>query len=130
MIMIIGGEFQGKTDYAKSVFGFRDEEILDGEKCDIDAVFSAKCINKFHKLVERILEKNDDPARFCERLCKENKSAVIIMNEVGCGIIPLEKSDRILRENVGKSGCIIAKNSEKVIRIFCGIPEKIKGELP
>lgn len=130
MIMIIGGQFQGKTEYAKKVFGFRDEEILDGEKCDINAVFRAKCVNKFHKLVERIHEKNEDPVRFCERLCEENKRAVIIMNEVGCGIIPLEKSDRILRESVGKSGCIIAKNSEKVIRIFCGIPEKIKGELP
>ena len=49
------------------------------------------------------------------------------MDEIGCGIVPMEKSERVWRENAGRCGCIIAANSVKVIRIVCGIPDIIKG---
>lgn len=127
--MIIGGAFQGKTPFAKEHFGLSDEEIIDGEICDYNAAIKAKCVKKFHALVRRIVEENGNVSEYVERLCRENPNAVIITNEIGSGIIPLEKSERIWREQVGKAGCIIAKNSELVVRIYCGIPEVIKGEL-
>ena len=130
MKMIIGGAFQGKTAFATSRFGISEEEILNGENCDSNAVFSAKCVNNFHVIIRRLLEKNIDPIDFTECLCKENPGAVIITNEIGSGIIPIEKSDRIWREQAGRAGCIIAKNSEIIVRVFCGIPEIIKGNLP
>ena len=54
---------------------------------------------------------------------------IFIINEIGCGIIPLEKSERIWREQTGRAGTVIAKNSDTVVRIICGIPTVIKGEL-
>ncbi len=128
MIMITGGAFSGKKDYAKKRFGFSDEEILNGENCSIEAVFSAKCIADFQLIVKRLLEENADVQTFTERLCKENQNAVVIINEIGAGIIPLEKSDRIWREETGRAGCLIARNSSEVIRLTCGIPTTIKGE--
>lgn len=128
MIMITGGAFSGKKDYAKKRFGFSDEEILNGENCSLEAVFSAKCIADYQLIVKRLLEENDDVQTFTERLCKENPNAVVIINEIGAGIIPLEKSDRIWREETGRSGCLIARNSSEVIRLACGIPTTIKGE--
>lgn len=128
MIMITGGAFSGKKDYAKKRFGFPDEEILNGEICSLEAVFSAKCIADFQLIVKRLLEENADVQTFTERLCKENPSTVVIINEIGAGIIPLEKSDRIWREETGRSGCLIARNSSEVIRLACGIPTTIKGE--
>ncbi len=128
MIMITGGAFSGKKDYAKKRFGFSDEEILNGENCSLEAVFSAKCIADFQLIVKRLLEENADVQTFTERLCKEDPNAVVIINEIGAGIIPLEKSDRIWREETGRSGCLIARNSSEVIRLTCGIPTTIKGE--
>lgn len=128
MIMITGGAFSGKKDYAKKRFGFSDEEILNGENCSLEAVFSAKCIADYQLIVKRLLEENADVQAFTERLCKENPNAVVIINEIGAGIIPLEKSDRIWREETGRSGCLIARNSSEVIRLACGIPTTIKGE--
>lgn len=128
MIMITGGAFSGKKDYAKKRFGFSDEEILNGENCSLEAVFSAKCIADFQLIVKRLLEENADVQTFTERLCKENPNAVVIINEIGAGIIPLEKSDRIWREETGRAGCLIARNSSEVIRLACGIPTTIKGE--
>lgn len=128
MIMITGGAFSGKKDYAKKRFGFLDEEILNGENCSPEAVFSAKCIADYQLIVKRLLEENADVQTFTERLCKENPNAVVIINEIGAGIIPLEKNDRIWREETGRSGCLIARNSSEVIRLACGIPTTIKGE--
>lgn len=128
MIMITGGAFSGKKDYAKKRFGFSDKEILNGENCSLNAVFSAKCIADYQLIVKRLLEENADVQTFTERLCKENPSAAVIINEIGAGIIPLEKSDRIWREETGRSGCLIARNSSEVIRLACGIPTTIKGE--
>lgn len=128
MIMITGGAFSGKKDYAKKRFGFSDEEILNGENCSLEAVFSAKCIADYQLIVKRLLEENADVQAFTERLCKEDPNAVVIINEIGAGIVPLEKSDRIWREETGRSGCLIARNSSEVIRLACGIPTTINGE--
>ena len=128
MIMITGGAFSGKKDYAKTRFGFSDVDILNGENCPFDAAFSAKCIADYQLIVKRLLEEKADSQAFTERLCKENPNAIVIINEIGAGIIPLEKSDRIWREETGRSGCLIARNSSEVIRLACGIPTIIKGE--
>ncbi|MGN0608821.1 MAG: bifunctional adenosylcobinamide kinase/adenosylcobinamide-phosphate guanylyltransferase [Oscillospiraceae bacterium] len=127
MIMITGGAFQGKREYAKKRFGFSDGDILNGGSCELEAVFTAKCVTDYQLAVKRLLEENADPEEFTRRLCRENSDAVIIINEIGGGIIPLEKSERIWREETGRAGCIIAENSREVIRLVCGIPTKIKG---
>ena len=104
MIMITGGAFQGKTDYAKKRFGFSDDDILNGESCELDTIFNAKCIRDYQLIVKRLLAENSDPEAFTKQLCKENPNAVVIINEIGSGIIPLEKNERIWREKTGRAG--------------------------
>lgn len=124
MIMITGGAFQGKADFAKSNFGCK---ISDGGSCDFKEAFFAECIRNYHLLIKRLLDEGRDAKEFTGRLCSENPGLIVIINEIGCGIVPLEKKERIWREEVGRAGCIIAENSETVIRICCGIPTVIKG---
>lgn len=126
MKMIIGGVYQGKTKFAVSEFGI--SEIKDGEKCNISEVFKTKCIKNYHILIRRLMDENIDPVEFTVRLCSENDDITVIMNEVGCGIIPIEKGERIWREMCGKCGCIIAENSCSVVRVICGIGTYIKGK--
>lgn len=125
MIMITGGAYQGKTEFAKARYGCK---ITDGENCDFESVLTAECVKNYHLLVKRLLESKRDVITFTERLCAENSDLIVIINEIGCGVIPLEKSDRIWREQVGRAGCIIAKNSDTVLRLIGGIPTVIKGE--
>lgn len=130
MIMITGGAFQGKRDCLKRLYGFTDNEILSGSECRFDDVFTAAAIADYHELVRRLIAENISVTEFTEKLCRENPNAAVIINEIGCGIIPIEKSERIYREQVGCAGCVIAANCDTVIRVFCGIPEAIKGVLP
>lgn len=126
MKMITGGAYQGKSDFVKEHFGC---DILDGESCDFKKVFTAECVCNYHLLVKRLIENGHDAIAFTERLCIENPDLIVIINEIGCGIIPLEKSERIWREQTGRAGTVIAKNSDTVVRIICGIPTVIKGEI-
>ena len=48
------------------------------------------------------------------------------MNDVGSGIVPMEKSERVYRENVGRAGCYIAKRADVVVRVSCGCGMEIK----
>ncbi|NLT10222.1 MAG: adenosylcobinamide kinase [Ruminococcus sp.] len=125
MVMITGGAYQGKTAYAMDYLGVLCDDIADGRNCDTESVKKARCISNYHELVRRL---GDDSISFTKELCSCNPDAVIIIDEIGCGIIPMEKADRVWRENVGRCGCIIAANSQKVIRMICGIPTLLKGE--
>ena len=125
MIMITGGAFQGKQDFVKTHFGISDSDIADGGNCDISTLSSVRCISHYELAVKRLIAWKIDPLEFSKKLDCD----IVIMNEIGCGIIPLDKSEREWREITGRAGCIIAERSEKVYRICCGIATLIKGEL-
>lgn len=129
MIMITGGAFHGKKDFVKNRFSIDENDILNGAECGFNSIFSAKCVCDYQLFVGRLINEKIDPLEFTEKLCAENRNIIIIINEIGCGIIPLEKRERIWREQVSKAGCVIARNSSAVIRICCGIPTVIKGEI-
>ena len=124
MIMITGGAFQGKTEFAKTRFSLKDEDIIDCGSCDLDAVPESRCVRNYELAVKRVMARGEDPLAFTDRL----KCDIILMNEIGSGIIPLEKSEREWREMTGRVGCIIASRAVTVYRVCCGIAKIIKGE--
>lgn len=128
MILITGGAYQGKLRYAQKTFGI--VKAADGCVCDIDKVTNNLCIFRYHELVKRLIKSGIDPISFTEKLCRENPDMIVIINEVGSGIIPIEKEDRLWREEVGRCGCILAQKANIVIRIVCGLPHFLKGKLP
>lgn len=130
MIMITGGAFQGKKECLKHLFKIPETEILNGAECCFEDTFTAAAIADYHELVRRLISEKTGVIEFTEKLCRENPNVIITINEIGCGIIPIEKSERIYREEVGKAGCVIASNCDTVLRVFCGVFEAIKGTLP
>ena len=127
MKMIVGGACQGKLRFACEWLNIDREDMINGSTCDFDEVFSASVVKKYHKLVARLLAEGVDPVAFTKKLCEQNKDAVIIIDEVGCGIVPIEKEARLRREAIGRCGCIIAAASDTVVRVICGIPSYLKG---
>ncbi len=127
MKMIIGGAYQGKIRFACNWLDMDRADMINGSTCDFEEAFSAEVIKSYHRLIARLLAVGVDPVEFTKKLCEQNKNAVIIMDETGCGIVPIEKSDRIRREVTGRCGCIIAGASDTVVRVICGIPTYLKG---
>ena len=127
MKMIVGGACQGKVRFACDWLDLDRADIINGSTCDFDEAFSASVIKYYHKLVARLLAEGVDPVAFTKKLCEQNKDAVIIIDEVGCGIVPIEKEARLRREAIGRCGCIIAAASDTVVRVICGISNYLKG---
>lgn len=128
MTLIIGGAYQGKTEYAAGLLRISRGEILDGETCGIDEIFKAAALCHFEALVKRVVEKGE-PRNLARELCAKNPDVIVIVNEIGSGIIPIDKLERDWREEVGRESCILAEFSDTVIRINCGIPTAIKGTI-
>lgn len=127
-ILVIGGECQGKTEWVQRQFkeytNISAERLLKDNRSG--KVVSGACINKFHLIMKQWIKDGRD---YKEELAfiRNNPSWLIIANEVGSGIVPMDKSDRIWREEVGRALCELAKEADEVYRVYCGIPTMIKG---
>jgi adenosylcobinamide kinase/adenosylcobinamide-phosphate guanylyltransferase len=60
--------------------------------------------------------------------CKTESSTVIIVsNEVGMGIVPVDSLTRLYRDIVGRANQDIASEADEVYLVVSGIPVQIKG---
>lgn len=136
MIFIIGGENQGKLEYLFNISRFKKEDVVDclnvdGLKAEEILMSNRPVIYNFNNLIKELLVVYDDEEKVKEnikRMIKENRKAVIISNEIGYGIVPIDKFERRYRELTGRICCEIAKESKEVHRVICGIGTIIKGE--
>lgn len=109
MILIVGGAYQGKTEYAKEHFG--------GEY---------RLLEKYHEVIRRQMQEGKNPLLEVRKLLEMGENLVIISDEVGYGLVPMEKEERQYRECVGRVNCFLAGQAEQVIRVVCGIGSVIK----
>ena len=134
MKLIIGGAFQGKLDYAKKTYT-AEEGWVDGTTCSFEDLEVCRGINQFHEFVKRHLDyfsTNDlslleqQAEKFADWICTVNPEIVIISNELGYGVVPMEKTDRIWREAAGRSCTCLAQKADEVVRVVCGIGMQLK----
>lgn len=71
-------------------------------------------------------EKIMPAAEIINDIYEANPDIILICDEVGGGIVPLKKEDRIYREVVGRALCCAVKKSDRVERVMCGIGQCLK----
>lgn len=117
MILIIGGAYQGKMDYAKN----HQKEL--GKTKDSDPDF---IINQFHlEILEDVRNQRSTIDRLKENW-KQYENKIIICDDISCGIVPLKEEERMWREQTGRTLSFLSKQAEQVIRVFCGIGTRLK----
>ena len=126
MKLIIGGAYQGKLDYVMNQFLIYKDDVFFGESSQYDMISEKKVIMNFHLLVKRFLDENKVVKEEVMRILDQCPDIVIISDEIGCGIVPLDRFERGYREETGRICCYLAKEAKEVIRIQCGIPTRIK----
>lgn len=155
MKLIVGGAYQGKLDFAlrlaedggsakETAKGSRpsgnvadggtgrDVQIADGYSDPPEAAFERKIISHLHGYIRRFCVLEEEAARtetmrFIETIIERNGQAVVVCNELGCGIVPVVKEDRLWRELTGAACQRLAGQSDEVFRIVCGLPQRLKG---
>lgn len=124
MQMIIGGAFQGKSTYAKEHYPNIDWK--NGGELDRELLFQAKGVLNFEEFLRKELKEGNDADDLAEELFRKNPEVILVCQEVGYGVVPMDKFDRIYREKVGRVCTELAKKSNKVVRVICGIGTVIK----
>ena len=61
------------------------------------------------------------------RLKEQNPEIILVTNELGYGVVPVDRFDREYRERTGRICCEISKEAKEVPRVICGIGTVIKG---
>ena len=54
---------------------------------------------------------------------------IVIASETGCGVVPIDPLEEERREAAGRLSCKLAASADVVIRVVCGIPCFLKGNL-
>ena len=111
MIFVTGPLFAGKRDYVRTALHWSEEELRKNAVWDVQDLAAG----------------TDDLIELADRLaCKP----VVIATEVGGGVIPADPQERADREAAGRLACLLAERADAVIRVYCGLPRALKGELP
>lgn len=126
MIFVTGGCFQGKQQWVLQNCQVQPFRVADGAVCSMEAIKSAGVLDHFHLLVRRWMQAGKIPADETEKILSDNSDIVIITDEIGSGIVPLDVKEREWREVHGRICCQLAGRADAVFRITAGIGQKIK----
>ena len=125
MVLIFGGAYQGKLDFAMKKFNIKDTDIF---TCTEDSFpdFSKKIIDRaelfFLKCVKDGIEPRDI---LCENI-NMLQDKIVIARDISQGIVPIDSVQRAWREASGRAMMYLAREAEEVYRVFCGLSEKLK----
>ena len=64
---------------------------------------------------------------FASKLTKKCPDIVIVTQEIGYGLVPIDAFERRYRELTGRICTVLAANSDQVDRVVCGIGVTIEG---
>lgn len=128
MKMIIGGAYQGKLAYGRSCY----PQILwvDGSKCPFEAIQTCDGIYHLQELIRRMMkeDREEELLELMSGLPVVNPNIVLISEEIGYGLVPVDAFDRRYREMTGRICTSLAAASTRVDRVICGIGVMIKGQ--
>ncbi len=103
------------------------EKVLDGAlETDGSSYEDVRVLNNFHMLVRNWLKAGVDPEEEIKGILLKCPRLIIISDEVGNGIVPMEAEEREYRERLGRILCTLAEKAEKVERVICGIGQRLK----
>ena len=127
MKLIIGGTAQGKLEYVLLKYDVQKNMVWDGVlPNDMELNGNIVIINHFHQWVKSRMVSGGCPEDEIMSFLDCNEDCIIICDEIGNGIVPIDSFEREYRERTGRILVQLAMRAEEVERIICGIGQKIK----
>ena len=120
MILIIGGAYQGKLEFAKDTFGIADADV---HTCGCEEIdFSKRCICK----IEEFALHHPDPVSYFMKSREAWQDSILIIRDIFCGVVPINAEDRAWRQRAGRLAQYLSREATQVSRIFCGLEQRLK----
>ena len=110
MICVTGPAYSYKKEYIMKELSL-DEESWDsvGAEKVQELVRERMSMEELERLADSLSEKE-----------------VVIADEVGSGVVPVDEAERIFREQAGRLSVMLAQRAGRVIRVVCGLPRVLK----
>ena len=124
MVLIFGGAYQGKLDYAKRELGVT--EVFTCREDSTAPDLSRGCLEHLERFSLACVRAGLEPQKELERLLAQYPDTVLICDDVSCGVVPMEPELRAWREATGRMVNSLAARADKVVRLFCGLPQVLK----
>ncbi len=132
MKLVIGGYAQGKLHYVLQEHGEAGCIVYDASLPDDTQQKAAAesgrtlVIDHLHRWIKEMLKAGKEPEQILFSFLHENRDCIVICDEIGNGIVPIDPLEREYRERTGRILIEIAKQADEVVRVICGIGQKIK----
>ena len=110
MELYIGGYKQGKLKYVLTKYPDAENRVC----------------NDLHLWIREMLQEGQDAESEVIRYIEENPDCILICDEIGNGIVPVDAFERRYREQVGRILIEVAKRADRVERVICGLGQRIK----
>lgn len=126
MIFIIGGSYQGKREYALNQFHLTEQDVFvcTEETTEIDL---SKCvISNIDRFALGCIKRGEEPKDYWEKHLSALRNAILISDDISCGVVPIDATIRAWREATGRANNYLAREADQVIRVFCGLGQVIK----
>ena len=128
MHFIIGGRYMGKLAYAKSLYG-DNTPVCDLSVEEPESIFTARVAVNLQYGVRFILKRGERTIDFFEVNSNRIKDKILIGDEIGSGIVPVDPFERLWRDETGFLYQFLATRADLVDRVWAGIPCRLKGKI-
>ena len=126
MHLILGGRYMGKRAYAESLYGpFRS--ICDLSREEPEAVADAAATINLQDGVRTLLLRGADVRDFFGTRLERLAGRVLIGDEIGSGVVPVDPFERRWRDETGLLYQFLARESAIVDRVWAGLAVRLKG---
>ena len=140
MELYIGGFAQGKLEYVKCRYNENQKtenffvKVIDCvdshyKKMLLETECDVLILNHLHLWVRDLLDEGMEEEKIQMTILswiKSNPDAIVICDELGNGIVPIKRQERVWREQTGRLMIELAKQAERVERILCGLGQRLK----
>lgn len=124
---MIGGYAQGKLEYVLCKYKVQENRVWDGVLPEDGALQEKPVVlNHLHLWVKKRIQEGGCPEEEILSFLENCGDCILISDEIGNGIVPIEPLEREYRERVGRILIQLAARAEEVERVICGIGLKIK----
>lgn len=119
-----------QSDYQKTLQSIDNK--IKNENADVNNIANVNdivIINHLHLWAKDLLSEGMEESEVQSTILSwvaTHPNTILICDELGNGIVPLEKMERIWREQTGRLMIELAGQAERVERILCGLGQRLK----
>ena len=123
MIFVFGGAHQGRGEFVEKL-GFAKVYTASEEVRELD--FSAGAVRGLDRWALGCVRRGEEPVELLRVWEDDWRNCAMIGTDFSCGVVPMDAELRAWREANGRMNNYLAERAERVVRLFCGLPQELK----